>query len=198
MTKEHDIEKIYEFLERSDFNELSEEERSLVLEHITESEYQKMRNTLEDTSLLLSKYPADRNRRLSSGIRKILTYPVELYKVAAVLIVLTGIVYFSSQSQSTRHELLAAADTVYVVRNDTILIHMIDSVEKIRERIVYRDIPHPNLPDILLEESTVHAGYEPDCSRDICPEDMASLSIQQTKGNLLSDSSLTAFFVSMN
>ena len=199
MAKELDIEKIYEFIERFDFEELSENNKSFVLKHITNKEYNDIRSTINDTMDLFSKYPKSVKKEKIISFKKIVTYPVEFYKiVAAVLLIICIGFIISKVKTSDQQELLATIDTVFVEKKDIIVIEKTDTVKMIKEKIVYKDLPQKQNLISFNNEVLETVNYKRDCSRDICPDDIRLLSKIKTKGDFSNDSSLTDFIVSMN
>ncbi|MBN1186934.1 MAG: hypothetical protein JXB49_31950 [Bacteroidales bacterium] len=199
MEKDKHIEKIYELVELYDFDELSEDDRSFVLEHISVEEYSRMRETITETKNLFEKSEITYRKDRSFKVKKIIAYPVELYKIAALLILFFGTGYtISSLNYSHKRKLIAATDTIYTNHVDTFVVEKTDTIEIIKERLVYRD-------NNLNQNYTTQIGNEAeiinntrDCSKDICPGDIALLSKRKTTGDFSKDTSLTQFIVAVN
>jgi hypothetical protein len=140
MNANQDMEKIYEFLEKSDFTELSEKDRTYVLMSMTEAEYNNLRSTLKDTEILFSQsldsepdgavYASLIGRKENKNrIFRILRYPVQFYKVAATIIVLTGLfsfIHFSNLHEQYNDSL--SHDTIYVYKTDTVSSRIADTL----------------------------------------------------------------------
>ena len=142
MNTNQDMEKIYEFLEKSDFRELSGPDRKYVLLTMTEEEYNNLRSTVKDTELLFS---GDQElkpdvlvyasligmKENKNRIFRILRYPVQFYKVAATVIVLTGLfsfIHFSNLHEQNINSL--SNDTIYVYKTDTVPSGIVDTLSR--------------------------------------------------------------------
>jgi hypothetical protein len=198
MEKEQPIEKIYRLIEAFDFSELAANDKDFVLAHISIEEYNEMRATIMDTRTLFAKYP-DEKARVNRGTgNKFLTYPVELYKIAAVFLVLTGIGFLIFKVGTlTQSRLLAAADTVLVEKTDTVVLEMHDTIRIVTERTLYSDHKIPeNTPSYHAAiPETVH--YSQDCSTEICPGDMGMLSALKTRNDFSRDTALKNFITAI-
>lgn len=199
MKKEHDIEKVYELIEQFDFEELSESERSFVMKYISEKEYNSMRSTIADTNALFSKYPVPGRKDRRFSLKRFLVYPIELYKTAAMIILIIGFGFIISKSLLLdEKEIIAKVDTIFVERIDTVVLEQTETIEVINTKIVYRDLLVDQNLINQSENSIVAQKHNRDCSIEICPEDMIALSRIKTKGNFSNDTSLTDFIVAMN
>ena len=148
-----------------------------------------MRSTIADTRNLFSKYPEAAKKDRHITFRKIVTYPIELYKIAAFVVFLIGIGFIMSQAKtSDQQELLA--------RIDTVIVEITDTLEIIKDRIVYKELPS-NQIFIISDINDLETAYSKiDCSTDICPDDLELLGKTNTEGNFSQDSSLSDFIVS--
>jgi hypothetical protein len=199
MKKEQAIDKIYDLIEKFDFEELSESEKSFVLNHISYAEYAKMRSTIVDTNELFSKYPISSHKDKGLSLKKLVVYPVALYKIAIAIILLIGIAFLLSKNQAfNEKELLAKADTVFIEKIDTVVLEKTETLEVIKTKIVYKDLLADQNLINQSENSNVAVNYERDCSKEICPDDITTLSRIKTKGDFSKDTKLTDFIVSMN
>jgi hypothetical protein len=199
MKREQAIEKIYELIEQFDIDELSENEKSFVLKHISYAEYLTMRSTIVDTNELFSKFPGSAQKDKGLSLKKLAVYPVALYKIAVAIILLIGIGFLLRKNQLfSEKELLAVADTIYIEKNDTVVLEKTETIEVIKTKIVYKDLLGDQ--NLINQSETLIAAenYQRDCSREICPDDMIVLSRIQTKGDFSEDSTLTDFIVTMN
>jgi hypothetical protein len=198
MEKEQPIEKVYRLIETYDFSELAENDKDFVLEHISMEEYNEMRATITDTRTLLAKYPVEKARENRGIFTKFLTYPVELYKIAAIFLVLTGIGFmFFKIGTVTQSRLIAAVDTVFVEKTDTVVFEMRDTIRIVTGKAVYKDheIPENTLPYHAAFTETVN--YTRDCSIEICPGDMAMLSVLKTRNDFSRDTALKDFITAI-
>lgn len=157
MNSNQDMGSIYELLEKSDFADLSENDRERVLLEMTTSEYNSLRSTLKDTDMYFSNareidpeksvYETLINiKKQESPLIRILRQPVQLYKVAAAIILLTGLfslIHFTNLHEQNTNTL--SNDTIFIYKTDTVYSRLIDTVKHIREKVVY--ISHKNAPE---------------------------------------------------
>ena len=198
MKEEQINERIYDLVEKFDFNDLSEEDKKFVLLHISKEEYDRLRLTIHDTQQLFAKYPYQENRVDKSNFRKIATYPVELYKIAAVILLILGVGFVFTLKISKQSPILAMVDTIVVKKTDTVFIEVKDTVVRIKEKIVDRrtDITEKTKHHASLTPG--NAGSDWDCSRELCPADIRNLSAVKGNNSISKDSSLTEFIVFFN
>jgi len=181
MKTNQNMERVYELLEQFNFNELSERDKIYILSVMPETEYINMRDTIKETegfftnaaelNLSDSLYKSLMNKsRKGNILLKLLKQSVQLYKVAASVLIILGI--YSVIHYSNLHEknsTLALNDTIYIHKTDTIYSKLIDTVRIIKEKIVY--IPREKVrvaPVKLLSNSK----NEYDCNKEICPDDI--------------------------
>jgi hypothetical protein len=140
MNANQDMEKIYEFLEKSDFRELSEPDRNYVLLSMSEEEYNNLRSTVKDTEMLFSNSrdsEPDKSIYTSlNGMKEnknrilgVMRYPVQFYKVAATVIVLMGLfsfIHFSNLHEQNNESL--SNDTIFVYKTDTVSSRIVDTL----------------------------------------------------------------------
>ncbi len=191
MEKEQDLQKIYDLIELFDFDELQESDKSFIRRHISLDEYNIMRSTLKDTRELFRKFPKPMAQEKHNTFFKISRYPVELYKIVAIVVLLIGFGIILTQARIfEQQELLAMIDTVYIEKTDT--------VEIIKETIVYKDLPaNQNL--IAPANNTLETTYNKnDCSLEFCPDDMEFFRKTKYKGDFSNDSALADFMVTMD
>jgi hypothetical protein len=198
MEKEQPVEKVYRLIETYDFNELPESEKAYVLEIITLEEYNNMRATIADARELFSKFPVGEAGEQPGMLRKLITFPVELYKIAAVFLLLAGIGFvFLKTGTLKQSRQIASVDTVYVEKTNTVYLETRDTIRIIMERAVYKD------QDIRRNQPSYNAritetmNYGQDCSVEICPSDMGKLSALKTKSDFSRDTALKGFITAI-
>jgi hypothetical protein len=149
MKANQDMERIYELLEVYDFNDLPENDRTFVLSFMTADEYINQRDTLKDSEILfsgaegleLSPSVFDSLPILKQGENRIIRFlkkPVQLYKVAAAIILLTGLfsfIHITNLHEQKNNSL--SNDTIYIYKTDTIYSRIVDTVRQIKEKVVY-------------------------------------------------------------
>ncbi|MBN2892492.1 MAG: hypothetical protein JXL97_11540 [Bacteroidales bacterium] len=199
MSNEKSIEQIYELIELFDYEELTQKQKEFVLLHITRKEYENMRSTIADTKELFAKYPETIKTKGKSSFKKILTFPLELYKVAAIVIILFGIgVLFSKMNSTTNQTNIFSNDTVFMTIIDTLFIEKIDTVEIVKNQIVYKNKEQKT--NNFQEDSPIYAEYNyPKINEfNVNPDDIDVINKLKTNGNLSQDSALSDFVVTVN
>ncbi len=113
-------EEIFDLLAHKNYQQLTQEERSMVLKHITAEEYRELSESVGyfkniDRSMkpglspsTIDDQPSTINDQPSTKRTSILFYPVPLYQVAAGLLLLIGLFLISRPSDSNN---TAIADT---------------------------------------------------------------------------------------
>lgn len=199
MEKKKAIEKIYELIENYNFDELSPEEQSFVLTHISEKEYRDMRTTVGDTIRYFSAHPRAYSLPSRNRFNRFLNYRLEIYKVAALFMLLLGLaIILSLQSRRSSYDLLAQIDTVYVPHTDTVHVHHWDTLEIVNERVVYRDqVSAPEEDSHLASRPPDRPGTEL-CRADICPGDLEHINRFNSKNDCSQDDKLKEFMVTLN
>lgn len=198
MENETGLEKIYELIENFEFDQLTEFEKAVVLKHITKEEYLQQRQTILDTKALFSKLNVEEENRENGSIR-ILRYPIELYKVAASIIVIAGIGFLLSKNiHVSVPERITMVDTVYINRIDTLFITKSDTIDVIKERIIYKETRQPAADYATPFSSKEQYRPETDCNVDLCPDDISKFQMVKSKGNISHDKALSKFTATIN
>ena len=157
-----------------------------------------MRSTLGDTLRFFSKYPDEGQAVDPSGFRQFFTHRLELYKVAAVFFIAIGIGFLLSRTMMNENpEQLAVTDTVHVTQYDTLYLTMRDTIEVIREKTVDKNVSPPPVQIVQTASGENEPATMPDCSQEICPDDLASLSHLSRKNSISHDKELTMFTASL-
>jgi hypothetical protein len=196
MKANQSVERVYELIEQFEFTELSENDRTYVMSVMSVNEYNALRFTLKTTESVFNKSEElDLNESVYESIIKIhnkrnffvklMTLPVQLYKVAAILMILIGLYsYIHSFSPNYNQSLRLTNDTVFVYKTDTLYSKFIDTVTLIKEKIVY----------VSKEKANEHSGnllsnarYEYDFKKEIGPEDIAKIKDLSFKNNISND-----------
>jgi len=200
------IEKVYELLEQYDFNELSEMDKDLVLSGISEAEYTNMRaiinNTVDFFNTSVDPVPdfAFQQSLMTKGgsgnvLIKILTKPVQLYQVAAIIIVLIGIFsildLYKIQDQ---RRILASVKSTSAKETDTVYSRLTDTVQIIKEKIIY---VHSRGNVAEYDKYVPNSKKINDCKKELCPDDIEEITKSSSKNQFSKDSSLVGFIVSI-
>jgi hypothetical protein len=167
------IERVYELLEKNDFTDLAEEDKIYVRSVISENEYNKLRRTLRDTEAFFGNTKEFKmaesgfNSLLSTEKKKntlikLLKRPIQLYKVAAALVVLLGIYSFIHlKNVQEKNSPLISNDTIYIYKIDTVYSKIVDTVKLLKQKIVY--LSHDKDTDTQLKLlSNAKYEYDPD------------------------------------
>jgi hypothetical protein len=181
MKAHQDMERVYELLEQIDFTELADMDKKYVLSMMTEKEYVQMRNTLKDVEQSLSGseelvvsdlvFSSLMNKpRKSNSVLKLLMMPVQIYKVAAMVLLILGLytviqLSFFPEKKNT----LALNDTLNIHKTDTVYTRLVDTVKIIKEKIIYVSQGKENLKPVKL---LTNSGFLFDSTKEICPEDI--------------------------
>jgi hypothetical protein len=178
MEANQNIEKVYELLEQFDFHELTTQDKEIILTQITEEEYTKMRSTVKDTlslfenaeDLYMNTLPRELNYRDNYLMIRLLKQPIQLYKVAASIAILFGIMLtFQYLKPKEKSNYLASIDTVYINKTDTVYSKIIDTVTILKDVIVY--LPQ-NQKLALNSELKNNTKIKYDCKSEFCPDDI--------------------------
>jgi len=115
MSNKANLEKIYDLIEKYKFDELNDEQKELVIATISKNEYEDMRSTIIDTQSLFAKYPETTTKEKKKTFATILLYQLELYKVAALIILFIGFSFLYTQlSYDNKLDNKTQIDTVFV------------------------------------------------------------------------------------
>jgi hypothetical protein len=125
----------------------------------------------------------------------LLNQPIQFYKVAASILIVWGIYsalhYYNPQKPL---KTMALIDTVFVRKTDTVFLQIKDTVELIKEKIVYLSDPDIGKPDKL----TAAPKVKYDCNKEICPNDIDEIKKMAMNNKFSKDTLLTGFIVSVN
>jgi hypothetical protein len=201
METNQNMERVYELLEQFDFNELSEHDKIYILSIMSEIEYINMRDTLKQTQFSFdSSVEPNRNDSLQAllmkkdkeenKILKFLKLPIQLYKVAASILIILGIysaIHYSYPKEKNR--LLAIGDTIYINKTDTVFSRLVDTVKIIKEKVVFISSPK----NILVSNSK----NDYDCDKEICPNNVDKIKNLVFNNNVSNDTLWKDFIVSI-
>lgn len=200
------MEKVNDLLEQFDFNELSEQDKRYILSVMSEIEYINMRTTLKDTEnffaqavepnlndslhKFLMNYRKNENRAI-----KFLKHPIQLYKVAASIVIVLGLYsFFHYSNPQGKNSLLSLHDTIFINKTDTVYSKFIDTVKVIKEKIVYI----PKEKDLIASVKLLsNSKLEYDCNREICPNNVDKIKELAFNNNVSSDTLWKDFIVSV-
>jgi hypothetical protein len=200
MENENNLQRIYDLLEKSDFEDLSPDDQKFVLSIMSGVQYNDMRNTcLQSIGLFQSErieepdpsvfrsLESKINTGKKAGFRQILFYPVAAYKVAAAIILL-GIILFFEAKYNRNHMPLEANNLT-----DTFLIKQIDTCTLMIHDTVWVTGNRKNEGNKIIHHSTVKKPeVEQELTQDsyqgIKPDDIIRLTGYNSNSNLQNDS----------
>ncbi len=206
MATDQNIEKIYQLVEQFEFTELPAEDKLFVITYFSESDYQRMRETIKETKNYFENTPEltlddSIYKSLSVLVRnknvilKFAKYPLELYKVAASVLIILGITlmafYKSYQSYSSN---VVVKDTIYIKKTDTVFSIIRDTIQIVKNLVVY--IPQKSDTNIRNTYLANNIGTS-NCRNEICPSDIEKITGLAGTNNISRDSFLTDFMVSL-
>lgn len=203
MSENIGLEKVYEFVENFDFQDLSEQQKSIVLDVITESEYIAIRATIIKTSFYFEheKEPMLIKSSVISvgyrnGIVKFIKQPVPLYKIAAAIALFFGLYSgFKLVKGFDSKMFVSQSNNPVIFKTDTVLVTLIDTLEIIKERIVY--VERKETPKTIAEP-IAQSTFSIDCDKEICTKDIDRLKDLTCNNKISNDSLLKRFLNSMN
>ena len=199
METNQNIERVYELLEKFDFNELPEQDKLLVLSEMTESEYVKMRSTVKDTLSFFanvgepnfdnSKKPLVKSNTENNYLfLQLLKQPIQFYKVAVAIVIFIGIYsvihYFNPQEKNSP---LSSNNKINTNKMNAVYPKSVDTVTVIKERIVY--LPKENRV-AKSAKLLSNSKNEYDCNKEICPNDIDKITELANNDNASRDSLL--------
>jgi hypothetical protein len=206
MEVNQNMDKVNELLEQFDFNELSEQDKMYILSIMSEIEYINMRDTLKDTENFFAQSvdlnPNDslyeflmNNSKNENRFIKFLKHPIQLYKVAASIVIVLGIYsFFHYSNPQGKNSLLALHDTIFINKIDTVYSKIVDTVKVIKEKIVYI----PKERDLIASVKLLsNSKLEYDCNREICPNNVDKIKELAFNNNVSSDTLWKDFIVSV-
>lgn len=199
----NDVEKAYELLEQYDFSELTQENKLFILSVMSENQYTEMRaaiykvNNLIEPDIEARIYMSQNlNQKESNKISKFLNYPVQIYKIAASIAILTaGYLLIQKSNQNSTDKLLSNYKTITVHVTDTVYRQVYDTVKIVENKVLAID-SGTNLKD--KNELTDRSEEDINCDKELCPNDVAKIISLNNKNNISSDSSLNGILISLN
>ena len=203
MESNKNIEKVYELIEQYDFAELSEPDRLLVLSVMTESQYSKMRKTVDDLKLDLKSdiepeinIPEIGKSNSDSRIRQLLNYPIKFYQVAAsVAIIISTFFMFQHSNKNNTDQMIAKSDAVIIRQIDSVYTIVYDTVEIIKEKVghLQTDFSRQKENDLIT-----YSNSRTDCNNSLCPSEMEDLIAMNSRNTIKNDSTTKRLLLSLN
>jgi S-adenosylhomocysteine hydrolase len=197
MKKQEQIDYIYEIAEKWNFEQLTEEDKSIVLSYFSAQEYDNIRLEIEEMQKLSS---LKANSALTLTVKSALlkehfshtpkksfwTIKLPLYRVAAAFLLLICLYFFLPyQGKKEKH---ISQNTKIVEKTDTIIQTTKDTLIIIKE-IIKKDIIAEQTP--TTEEKTA----DNKCISNICPDEALALSSMNPKQHIASEPELSNYMI---
>ncbi|MEA3451459.1 MAG: hypothetical protein U9Q83_06095 [Bacteroidota bacterium] len=200
MSKEANLAKIYDLIEKYKFDELNDKQKELVIANITEKEYEDMRSTIVVTESLFAKYPETTTKNKKKTFATIFLYQLELYKVAAIIILFIGFNFLYNQlTFDNKLDNKAQIDTVFVSIIDTLIIKTNDTVKVVEEKTFYRNQDVAINIDTMNNDEIYSSNYNSTTPKpNFSINDLDALEKIKTKGDISQDSALSDFVIAIN
>lgn len=165
------IEQIYDLLETYNFSDLREDDKSMVLQQMSEEEYTRMRSAIAETKNFFSNDTVHSAEK--SKMHNIFSMRIEIYKVAIAAAVLIAVQFlYTVKPQDESNIAIAQTDTVYLEKYDTIVQYFYDTVTV--ERIVVENKP-VSMPEIDARNLNATETELLTEKSDINPDDIEKL-----------------------
>jgi hypothetical protein len=121
--------------------------------------------------------------------------PVQLYKVAASILIAFGLYAIIQYSMPhEKNSLLSSGDTNIIYKTDTIYARLVDTVNIIKTKTVYILQKAENFTSGKIL-SNVKIDY--DCKKEICPDEVVEIKELTFNNNISRDTLLKDFIVSL-
>ena len=203
MKENQELEKVYELIEQFDFEDLSEQDQFMVLAVISEEEYCAMRLSIRETQLFFNQEDAPFLGATSfvgmprqNVVLRFLKQPIPLYKVAASVLVMVGLFTGYEMLKPQQNSALASGlNLLTTMKRDTVFVNIIDTLEVIKERIVY--VERTECAKVAQDVAKV-TNSAIDCDKEICPKDIDRLKSLACNNKIGNDTLLRQFLVSLN
>ncbi len=201
MNSNKKIEKAFELAEMFEFMELMDNDKKYILSLMTKEEY----NDLRKAIFTLPKYfekdidpiiniPQFAHHERKNKFKYLLLYPLQLYKVAAIVI-FTYLTYYSYHhiNENQDSELIAQSDTVYVHRTDTIF--------KIAHDTVWIAVEKKHLHKLSMAKNNIikkEAQQTTYNQNNILPDDVENILEMTNNNSIANDSVFRKIMVLLN
>lgn len=152
---------ILDLIERNNFNQLSDTEQKVVLEHITESEFEDLHEAYQNSRSYFAediepsaKLKANLSKAFAEKYHKpssVLQYRIEIWKIAAVVIPLlfAGLWTLNHKISAQQIASIVVHDTIVVQQKIQEVQHIIDTVIAWKEPAVKKSIHQPSTKNII-------------------------------------------------
>jgi hypothetical protein len=197
MKKQNNIDYIYEIAEKWNFEQLADEDKSMVLSSFSAKEYGKIRDEILEMQKLptLNANPASVKTVKSALLKEhfsnapkksFWTIKLPLYRVAAAFLLLICIYFFLPYHGKNEKQI--SQNTKIVEKTDTLIQTTKDTVIIIKEIIK---------KDILAEQTSTSdkKTSENECISNICPDEALALSSMNPKQHIGSEPELSNYMI---
>jgi hypothetical protein len=197
MKKQNKIDYIYEIAEKWYFEQLSDENKSIVLGYFSAKEYDKIRDEIVEMQKLSSiKANPAHTLTVKSALLKehfsntpkksFWTIKLPLYRVAAAFLLLICLYFFLPYQEKEKQQI--SQNTKIVEKTDTLIQLTKDTVYIIKESIQN---------DVLAEQTPTSEEKTADnkCISNICPDEALALSSMNPKQHIASEPELSNYMI---
>ncbi len=196
MSSDKKTNRVFELAEKFEFRELLSMDKKYILSVMTEEEYNDLRNTINSlpnyftrdiepiTNIPPIGYNCKKNR-----FTKFIQYPLQLYKVAAIIII--GFFLFNinqHDDESLNSELLTQKDTVFINKKDTITQIIHDTVWAVETK--------NSISKISRTENVINQPINNEY--DLSPDNVEKIMSMTNNNSLANDSILKSVLVLLN
>jgi hypothetical protein len=203
MQTNSNIEKVYELLEQFEFTELSEIDKRIVLSVMTESEYAKLRKTIDTVKNVLQNDIEPVKNIIDYSIpthvktlSRVFNLNLKLYQVAASIAILVMTFFlFQHSNKSNVNQKIAINDNTAIRYIDTVHTIVYDTIEIIKEKVQYIQ-PNSSKPE--PKSMTSQASKKADCSNNICPNEIENITVMNSRNTISNDTTTKGLLLSLN
>lgn len=199
MSSDKKTNRVFELAEQFEFRELLNIDKKYILSVMTEEEYNDLRNTIYSMPNYfmrdiepITNIPTIGYKHKKNRFTKFILYPLQLYKVAAIII----IAFFLFNINQHNNENL---NSELLTQNDTVLINKIDTITQIIHDTVWvaeteNSIPRTNGTDRTenVKNQTIYNEY------DLSPDNVEKIMSMTNNNSLANDSILKSILVLLN
>ena len=196
MSSDKKTNRVFELAEQFEFRELLNMDKKYILSVMTEEEYNDLRNTINSLPNYfmrdiepITNIPPIGYKHKNNRFTKFILYPLQLYKVAAIIIIAFFLFNINQHNnENLNSELLTQNDTVFINKKDTIAQIIHDTVWVVETK---NSIPRINRTENVINQ-TIYNEY------DLSPDNVEKIMSMTNNNSLANDSILKSILVLLN
>jgi len=196
MSSDKKTNRVFELAEQFEFRELLNMDKKYILSVMTEEEYSGLRNTIHSLPNCfmreiepITNIPPIDYKHKKNKFTKFILYPLQLYKVAAIII----IAYFLFNINQHNNENL---NSELLTQNDTVFINKKDTITQIIHDTVWVAEPKNSIPRINRTENVINQAIFNEY--DLSPDNVEKFMSMTNSNSLANDSILKSILVLLN